>query len=197
MLCKQSALPIRLPQYAGALPALMGLEMPLVRLLAAMEARGIALDAAVLEQQQPAMKKRMEQLQAAATLLVGGRPLELSSHVSVRDALFKHLALPVPPHAKMCARNTLSCSTSLEILGACCVVEFIMSASLISPLLPPSLPPHPPHSQTATSTCLHQAGHAQATRQPMRMCSRSFYLSTSCQALCFSTASFPSSMVAM
>ncbi len=99
MLCKQSALPIRLPQYAGALPALMGLEMPLVRLLAAMEARGIALDAAVLEQQQPAMKKRMEQLQAAATALNGGVRVNLASPTDIRAVLFQQLKLPLPAHA--------------------------------------------------------------------------------------------------
>jgi hypothetical protein len=36
-------------QSESMLPALMGMEMLLVRLLAAMEARGIALDAAVLD----------------------------------------------------------------------------------------------------------------------------------------------------
>jgi DNA polymerase I-like protein with 3'-5' exonuclease and polymerase domains len=109
MLCKQSALPIRLPQYAGALPALMGLEMPLVRLLAAMEARGIALDAAVLEQQQPAMKKRMEQLQAAATALNGGVRVNLASPTDIRAVLFQQLKLPLPAHA-----SGTRCDTSLR-----------------------------------------------------------------------------------
>jgi DNA polymerase I-like protein with 3'-5' exonuclease and polymerase domains len=81
------------------LPALMGLEMPLVRLLAAMEARGIALDPAVLDAQKPAMVKRLGQLEAAAAKYNCGVKFNLSSPADVRMVLFEKLKLPPPPAA--------------------------------------------------------------------------------------------------
>jgi DNA polymerase I-like protein with 3'-5' exonuclease and polymerase domains len=75
------------------------MEMPLVRLLAAMEARGIALDPAVLDAQQPAMVKRLGQLEAAAAKYNRGLKFNLSSPADVCSVLFETLKLPPPPAA--------------------------------------------------------------------------------------------------
>jgi DNA polymerase I-like protein with 3'-5' exonuclease and polymerase domains len=77
----------------------MGIEMPLVRLLAAMEARGIALDPAVLDAQKPAMVKRLGQLEAAAAKYNRGVKFNLASPADVRSVLFEKLKLPPPPAA--------------------------------------------------------------------------------------------------
>ncbi|KAF6260746.1 hypothetical protein COO60DRAFT_857223 [Scenedesmus sp. NREL 46B-D3] len=103
-------------QSESVLPALMGMEMPLVRLLAAMEAHGIALDPAVLDAQEPAMVKRLGQLEAAAAKHNRGVKFNLSSPADVRMVLFEKLKLPPRqrpqmPRAATCP-PTQRCSTS-------------------------------------------------------------------------------------
>lgn len=81
-------------------PALMGVEMPLVRVLAAMEAAAMPCDAAVLAAQRPAMLARMGQLEEAAAGLNGGCRFNLGSPEAVRGVLFDRLKL-VPPQNAM------------------------------------------------------------------------------------------------
>lgn len=95
----------------------MGLEMPLVPLLAGMELHGIALDASVLQAQRPALEAALAQLNAAAARLNGGRPFNfLNQDGSISRLLYGHpseggLGLPVPAcaswgrcvHAGACA----------------------------------------------------------------------------------------------
>lgn len=120
--CRRACLALKLHrilapmlQSEAVLPALMGLEMPLVRLLAAMEARGIALDPAVLNAQQPAMVKRLGQLEAAAAKYNRGVKFNLSSPADVRSVLFEKLKLPPPPAAMNAKSGNLS--TNAEVLG--------------------------------------------------------------------------------
>ncbi|WIA12996.1 hypothetical protein OEZ85_006607 [Tetradesmus obliquus] len=119
MLQSEAVLPalmgLKMPLSEAVLPALMGLEMPLVRLLAAMEARGIALDPAVLNAQQPAMVKRLGQLEAAAAKYNRGVKFNLSSPTDVRSVLFEKLKLPPPPAAMNAKSGNLS--TNAEVLG--------------------------------------------------------------------------------
>lgn len=84
-------------QAACAIPALMGLEMPLVRVLAAMEAAGMPADPAALHSTAPAMEARLAQLEAAAAAYnAGGAAFSLTSAKKVRQLLFDKLKLVSP-----------------------------------------------------------------------------------------------------
>lgn len=86
-------------QCECVLPVLMGMEMPMVRLLAAMEARGIAVKLQVLVDQKPAMKKRLKQLEARAAELNKGVTFSLASSKECAHVLYDRLKLPIPPGA--------------------------------------------------------------------------------------------------
>ena len=81
------------------MPALMGIEMPLVPVLVAMEATGIALSPDILQQQRPPMLRRLQQLERAAAELAGGVSFNLSAPSEVSKVLFEKLKLPPPPQA--------------------------------------------------------------------------------------------------
>lgn len=72
-----TAAAVSLLQSAGLLPLLMGIEMPLVKVLAAMESTGIAINRQVLADQVPAMLKRMEQLAQQAAVYNRGVRFDL------------------------------------------------------------------------------------------------------------------------
>lgn len=78
----------------------MGMEMPLVRILAAMEVEGIAISAQALLEQKPAMEKRLRQLEAEAQQHNNGVKFNLASAAEVRHVLFERLKLPPPPCAQ-------------------------------------------------------------------------------------------------
>jgi DNA polymerase I-like protein with 3'-5' exonuclease and polymerase domains len=86
-------------QSEEVMPALMGIEMPLVPVLVAMEATGIALSPDILQQQRPPMLRRLQQLERAAAELAGGVSFNLSAPSEVSKVLFEKLKLPPPPQA--------------------------------------------------------------------------------------------------
>jgi len=91
---------LRAAQCEEVLPALVGIEMPLIPVLAAMEATGIALSLDVLQQQRPPMIRRLQQLERAASELAGGVPFNLSAPSEGQHRLlFEKLKLPPPPQA--------------------------------------------------------------------------------------------------
>ena len=69
------------------------LELPLARLLAVMEARGIAVDRAVLEQAGREFRTTADRLEAEIFEVAGG-PFNLGSPAQLREVLFTKLALP-------------------------------------------------------------------------------------------------------
>lgn len=87
-------------QGEALIPVLMGIEMPLVNILASMEVQGIAISARVLQEQKPAMEKRMKQLEAEAQQYNFGVKFNLASPAEVRTVLFDRLKLPPPPCAQ-------------------------------------------------------------------------------------------------
>jgi DNA polymerase I-like protein with 3'-5' exonuclease and polymerase domains len=75
----------------------MGVEMPLVAVLAAMEAQGMPCDPAALSSQVPAMEARLAQLEAAAAAYnMGGAAFSLTATKKVRQLLFDTLKLKPP-----------------------------------------------------------------------------------------------------
>jgi DNA polymerase-1 len=75
----------------------MGVEMPLVAVLAAMEAQGMPCDPAALSSQAPAMEARLAQLEAAAAAYnTGGAAFSLTATKKVRQLLFDKLKLKPP-----------------------------------------------------------------------------------------------------
>ncbi|WIA38253.1 hypothetical protein OEZ86_001594 [Tetradesmus obliquus] len=105
--CRRAAMALRLHcmllpqlQEAGTIPALMAIEMPMVRVLASMELQGFALNPSVLTRQLPAMQRRLRQLAAEAADLLGER-LDLGCVAAVRNALYNKLGLRGPPDADL------------------------------------------------------------------------------------------------
>lgn len=70
-------------QSEGALPALATIEMPLVRVLVDLEARGICLSRQTLADQKPAMERRLGQLEAQAAAAIGGERFNLAAPAEV------------------------------------------------------------------------------------------------------------------
>ncbi|KAF6252881.1 hypothetical protein COO60DRAFT_1704095 [Scenedesmus sp. NREL 46B-D3] len=122
--CRRACLALKLHnalaprlQADCAIPALMGVEMPLVAVLAAMEARGMPCRPAALSSQAPAMDARLAQLEAAAAAYnTGGAAFSLTATKKVRQLLFDKLKLKPP------ARNSHTRggeqSSSCEVLQA-------------------------------------------------------------------------------
>ncbi|GIL88385.1 hypothetical protein Vretifemale_16356, partial [Volvox reticuliferus] len=85
-------------QSEGLLRPLLELEMPLVRVLAAMEVAGVALAPQVLRDQRGPLLARLRQL-AHKAHLAAGMTFDLNSPKDVSVVLFQHLGLPPPPCA--------------------------------------------------------------------------------------------------
>lgn len=86
-------------QGEALIPVLMGMEMPIAHILAAMEAEGIAISAKAMLEQKPAMQKRLRQLEIQAYQHNFGLKFNLASAADVRTVLFDRLKLPPPPCA--------------------------------------------------------------------------------------------------
>lgn len=125
-------------QASRLLHVLMGLEMPLVSLLAGMEQQGIALDASVLQAQRPALEAALARLDAAAVRLNGGRPfnfLNHDGHVSrllYGPAAEGGLGLPVPACASWgrcaCMCVCVCVHASIDRVRAC--IRILLPARL-------------------------------------------------------------------
>jgi DNA polymerase theta len=87
-------------EAAGAGRALRAVEMPLVRILAQMEATGLALDLGALEAEEPPLRRRLAELEAQAAALAGGVAFNLASPVECSRVLYQDLGAPVPPSAE-------------------------------------------------------------------------------------------------
>jgi DNA polymerase I-like protein with 3'-5' exonuclease and polymerase domains len=85
----------------GALGALRRIEMPLVRVLAAMEGAGVALDRSLLAAQRGPLEKAMDQLQVAVCKAAGVEVKHMDSAAELADVLYKRLGLVAPPGTKM------------------------------------------------------------------------------------------------
>ncbi|GFR45959.1 hypothetical protein Agub_g7428, partial [Astrephomene gubernaculifera] len=85
-------------QSEGLLRPLLQIEMPLVRVLAAMEAAGVALAPQVLRDQRAPLEARLRQL-AHKAHVAAGMTFDLNSPKDVSEVLFQHLGLPPPPCA--------------------------------------------------------------------------------------------------
>lgn len=88
-------------QLTGALGALRRIEMPLVRVLAAMEEAGVALDRSVLGAQRGPLEKAMDQLQARVCRAAGVEVKHMDSTAELAEVLYKRLGLVAPPGTKM------------------------------------------------------------------------------------------------
>ena len=84
----------RLQADAALLKVYEEIEMPLVPVLAAMEQRGVKLDAALLRQISGELAQRMDELQKAAFEQAGGE-FNLGSPKQLQQILFEKLQLPV------------------------------------------------------------------------------------------------------
>ncbi|KAK9835520.1 hypothetical protein WJX74_002208 [Apatococcus lobatus] len=82
----------------GLLGPLRNIEMPLVRVLAAMEDAGIAIDVAVLRSVRAPLDRYIKALQTQAVKLAG-ITFSLDSPKEVSQILFERLKLPVPPNS--------------------------------------------------------------------------------------------------
>ncbi len=80
------------------------IEMPLVRVLAAMESAGVALDAEHLRAYGETLEARIEGLRAEA-FQVAGHPFNVDSPKQLGEVLFDELGFPVVKHTKT-ARST-------------------------------------------------------------------------------------------
>ncbi len=96
------ALAARLPERlaaAGLADLFATVEMPLARILAAMEFRGVRIDAAVLAALATEYAARLATLEAEIHALAG-RPFAIASPLQLRGVLFDELGLPVVKRGK-------------------------------------------------------------------------------------------------
>ncbi|KXZ52413.1 hypothetical protein GPECTOR_9g457 [Gonium pectorale] len=101
-------------QSEGLLRPLLEVEMPLVRVLAGMEATGVALAPAVLRSQRGPLEARLRQL-AHKAHVAAGMTFDLNSPKDVSEVLFQHLNLPAPPCA-FTSQHQKHPSTKKEVL---------------------------------------------------------------------------------
>jgi len=84
---------------AGLTSLFRDLELPLSRLLAEMESRGVRIDAALLENLSAEYAVRLTTLEAEIHALAG-RPFSIASPIQLRAVLFDELGLPVVKRTK-------------------------------------------------------------------------------------------------
>ncbi len=110
-------------------------EIPLARVLAGMEARGILVDPHVLEELGTEFGREVARLEARIHELAGG-PFNVQSNVQLRDVLFARLGLPT----QGVKRGKTGLSVDAEVLGRLaeeheivrCILEHRSLAKLIS-----------------------------------------------------------------
>ena len=83
----------------GLLGALMSVEMPIVPIIATMERSGVGINIDVLSAQIPALRRRLAELEQAATTAAGGHSFNLASPLECAEVLYELLELPPPPSA--------------------------------------------------------------------------------------------------
>ncbi len=98
-------------EAAGADRLLHEMEIPLARVLAGMELKGVMLDSAVLVEMSGTLGKRLDELEKEAHEMAGF-PFNLSSTKQLRELLFDKLGLP--PQSK----TKTGYSTNAEVLEA-------------------------------------------------------------------------------
>ena len=113
ILAVEAAIQSRFSSSDGALDAvrvaLERVEMPLVPVLASMEAEGVPFAPAALESQTARANARLLEIEAEAEATLraaGAAPASLASSADVARVLFEDLALPPPPCAVMDAGAT-------------------------------------------------------------------------------------------
>jgi DNA polymerase I-like protein with 3'-5' exonuclease and polymerase domains len=101
----------------GLLAPLLEVEMPLVPVLARMQALGIAVDTAVLAAHRAPLRRRVAELQEELCAAAGTR-FDAASPAEVARVLFDHLGLEVPACAVRPRQRHLStCDEVLEELA--------------------------------------------------------------------------------
>ncbi|CAL8465203.1 g4738 [Coccomyxa elongata] len=118
--CKDAAGILRLYNHLhvvmkaeGLLKPLREVEMPLVPVLAQMEAVGVAVDPTIFAKHKRPLERRVAELDALIERAAGG-PFDIASPKDVREVLFGRLRLPVPACAMKPGRKHPS--TDQEVL---------------------------------------------------------------------------------
>ncbi|KAG1658665.1 hypothetical protein FOA52_007871 [Chlamydomonas sp. UWO 241] len=84
----------------GLLPVLYDIEMPMVCVLASLEARGMAVHRPTFEAERQPIVQRLKQVKAEAERRAAPYVFDINSPKQVSGLLFEHLKLPVPPQAQ-------------------------------------------------------------------------------------------------
>lgn len=98
----------------GMLPLLTDMEMPLTRVLFAMEREGFSVDKAALAELGALFTAEMERRRAEVIALTGGEPFNINSPKQLGEALFDRLKLPSPARKGKAG----AWSTSADVLEA-------------------------------------------------------------------------------
>lgn len=98
----------------GMLPLLTDMEMPLTRVLFAMEREGFSVDKAALTELGAQFSAEMDRCRAEVIALTGGEPFNINSPKQLGEALFDRLKLPSP----MRKGKAGAWSTSADVLEA-------------------------------------------------------------------------------
>lgn len=101
-------------QSKGLLRVLRYVEMPLVPVLAEMEAAGFSVDTAALESERAPFLARKKDIEKLA-YEIAGMKFNFQSSDQVSDVLYKHLGLAVPPTAKSLGKRD-GYSTGKEVM---------------------------------------------------------------------------------
>ncbi|BBN13748.1 DNA polymerase theta [Marchantia polymorpha subsp. ruderalis] len=91
------------------------IEMPLVRVLAAMETSGVGIDMDACSRTRQVLEERLKELEARAHHLAG-KAFSLSLPADVANVLYKHLKLPVPAGCPAGKHHPSTNKHALELL---------------------------------------------------------------------------------